>query len=715
MDSYRLVINNYDLSTSNIEESTSCTGFTVVKAPKGPCHPVLIPKGGDAKIRDIFGVANGDYPELYEVTEFNKNYDIYVSAPYAEASVPAALITTKGIFLSSNNLEYNTAVEDYVDGRTSELSSTWKGVQGDNTPGILASVFKSKTYWDTGADVENGAISLITFEGESYKKALEIPTGLTMSELKDNKFKTLRLSNLPNLGHVDIELKVSDTAPTLKIGTTGVGYFAKTEDKYTVDSTAAAGNSKISLILHGDTATSNAISFSDDYIDSYFADNQLSSNLNKLKAYWVIDDSAIEVRGYIFPKYPSTRTLHLSFENFNDNKGYSSSDLASRNILKISAYEDEAFHNASHPVSVTGSLDTTATDANGKYIGFTAANDTLADQNLICVYSEGGKGYLASDPLFPAGYNHPSIILEGGMKSVESTEEDIYTKGWTEAQDEEYSNVDIFFDSQRHSEENSRINDTFLSLYNFHPLAGYIFNKTLAPSDVKKEKSLEVLSYGENYWNVCNEANIELSNHATILSPMTGAKSAMQCRIIESRWGGVAPMYLNSGTPSVGGQLSLTGLKNLRYKYNKDQQKILDDKNYNPIVLDHGYGIMSTSQKTCKSGAVTDWSYIGHVCSFLNFQKEVRTNVMIPQLGKANNPYYRTLRKEQVLQLLSKRLSGNNRIWAEASVDTSTADGVNDIAAQKARKFIILVKVKVDTYSEYVTLNFTNVDQSMTV
>ena len=121
---------------------------------------------------------------------------------------------------------------------------------------------------------------------------------------------------------------------------------------------------------------------------------------------------------------------------------------------------------------------------------------------------------------------------------------------------------------------------------------------------------------------------------------------------------------------------------------------------------------MSVGQKTCKTGSITDWNYIGHVCSFFDFLKEVRANVMIPQIGKPNNPYYRELRRDQVWNILRDRLTGSNRIWAEALVDTSTADGVNDIYAQRARKFVIVCKVRVDTFSEIVELNFYNEDQA---
>lgn len=726
MDSYRLVINNYDLSTSNIENATSCVGYTVIKAPKGPIKPVRIPQGGDAKIQDIFGVASRDYPEIYEATEFNRFYDLYISAPYNGASVPVAFVTTKGIFTSASNMKYDDGVEEYVSGliNSTEFSPEF---EGDNKA-CLASVSLPKSYWNMGENRTGSDVSVVKLEDQNL--ALLINTGLTLNQLEDtNKFSALRLSNLPKYSIVDLDR----SGYTIQESNNTVGYFAYyNESKYIkIDDSnkSEAKEETIFIVINGNKSSD----LNSNYISDYFSNNQIST-INDVKAFWKISIGEgstsylkeSDIKGYIFPKYPSSRPLHISFEAFNKNKGYKSDIPSSRNILKMSVYEEGAFHNAAQPVSVVGSLDSAATDANGKYIGFTSANEDIDGQNLIFVHSKDGKGFTNNDPLLPGtsegeDIQYPSIVLEGGVRNTESAEDnmDIHDRGWNEAQNEDYSIVNIFFDSQRHDSEKSSPSNIFLGLSEYHPLAGFMFNKTVAPIEVldssKNVRLNTPLSYGANYWNSTNEANIELPNHDVILSPLQGIKAAMQCRIIENRWGGIAPMYLNSGTPAMGGQISPTGLKNLRYRYTKDQQKILDDMNYNPIISDHSYGVMSVGQKTCKEGAITDWSYIGHVCAFLDFQREVRENVMIPQLGKANNPYYRTLRREQVLQLLSKRLSGNNRIWAEASVDTSTADGVNDIQAQKARKFIINVKVKVDVFSEFVTLNFINVDQSMAV
>ena len=239
--------------------------------------------------------------------------------------------------------------------------------------------------------------------------------------------------------------------------------------------------------------------------------------------------------------------------------------------------------------------------------------------------------------------------------------------------------------------------------------SGFIFNET---PDSVNEVTIP-LNYGRMYWNICNLAVIDVSKSVRIFSPLTGARALMQAMIIDNRWGGVAPMWENSN--GLGGQLTNVSPYRMKYKYTKEQLTTLDSYNYNPVIMDRQYGVMVVGQRTSRSGAISDWSYIGHACAFSTFIKEVRNSVMLSQIGKANNPYYRTLRKEQVEQILAPRLEGNNRIWAEGIVDTSTADGVNDIYARKSATFRINIRVKVDIYSEYVELNFYNEDQSTSV
>jgi hypothetical protein len=713
MDSYRLIINNYDLSTSDIEQTTDYTGFTVIKAPKGPCTPVRISASNTSKIQDIFGVASSDYPDLYEVTSFNAGYDVYVSAPYSSATVPAAVVTAEGVFPLATPIAYNDAVENLINGSADDSDSESGLSVGDEN-----SILKDTRYPEENLGIGNDA------EVDSYpsykNNCLVVTTGLTMEQLitkSDGSTYsfingTFTIKNIPSGGisEASADLKVSGNLLSLIVNNKEVGYLIKKTEKENpskssrLDITDVEDHSSTVCLVFEGTSEADRLDLTSSIIQA-LAEESIRENI---KTYWASPITDDNVKGIIIPKYPSARPLHISFSSFNRNRNYSSLDPSSRNILKMTVYEEGAFHNESHPVTITGSLNSSAQDANGAYIGFTTNNSSYSDQDLIYVYSMDNKGFTANDKgTFRSITKYPAITLEGGTR-ISGDGASLYEKGWEKAQDEEYSSVDIFFDSQRHTSQPSE-SGSFFTLYNYHPLAGYIFNYT--PSNINSIS--EPLAYGANYWNICNEAIINLSNSDKIISPMTGVRSLMQCKIIENRWGGVAPMYLNSGTPAVGGQLSLSGLYRLRYKYRKDEQEHLDEMNFNPVIQDHSYGVMVVGQKTCKAGEITDWSYIGHVSAFLNFQREVREQVMIPQLGKPNNPYYRTLRKEQVTQLLSKRLEGNNRIWAEASVDTSEAAGCNDIQAQRARKFLINVRVKVDIFSEYVELNFTNVDQSM--
>ena len=179
---------------------------------------------------------------------------------------------------------------------------------------------------------------------------------------------------------------------------------------------------------------------------------------------------------------------------------------------------------------------------------------------------------------------------------------------------------------------------------------------------------------------------------------------------IAKRNGVVSSMCLKEN--DLGGQCAVSFRKALN-SWDKNEVDILTDNNYNPIIKDPTYGLMLVGQKTCQSGALSDWSYIGHVSSFIALEKTLIDSVLIPQIGKPNNDYYRDLRKTQVESYLSPRISGARAIWADAIVDTSTREGVNDAEALAAKQFKIVVKVQPNIYSEYVTLTLASYPQGV--
>ena len=697
MDTSRIVINTIDNSTSYVEQSTGVVGFTVVKAPKGSITPRKILAGGASKIKDIFGEATEEYPELFEVETFNKEYDIYVSAPYSSAKVPVAYLTDKGVFIKKDTVDYTEKLEKYI-------------LEGD-----------------TSDDIEN--ISTFDEDPTVYKKCdIEYKTiGDTTGILIDTKITGDNIDSNGNT--ITIKGLLKSLNSNFKLTKTGCSVVDASGENVSNSTVSVSiykkdGEDSFKKVTENpSTIKENIYLLVTDSNNIIKATYSVDSSFKELSSYMETTLNKDDIYATILPKYPSERKLHISFVPFNDLKGYSYKVLSQRNILKINAYEENAFHNVYSPVYIEGTLDKKSTSSVSP---FTNTNESLTNQELVAVIpiKPFTKESLSIEP------KYDSIVLEDGERKFEVEESTkgagdaitsvkLHDIGWETVKKEDLDDVDIFFDSEYHQDYNELKNSVFFKLGVTSPqnkysvqnnrFSGHIFNYTPSNPNTITEK----LSFGRNYWNICNLAVIDLSNGGRILSPMTGARALMQCRIIEGAYGGVAPMWENS--KGMGGQLNMISPYRVKYKYTKEQLDNLDLYNYNPVIYDRQYGLMCVGQKTCKDEEITDWSYIGHACAFMVFIKQIRKYVMLPQIGKKNNPYYRTLRKEQVQQYLRDRISGTDRIWSEGIVDTSTADGVNDINAQRARKFVIKVSVKVDTFSEYVELNFYNEDQSTTI
>lgn len=191
-----------------------------------------------------------------------------------------------------------------------------------------------------------------------------------------------------------------------------------------------------------------------------------------------------------------------------------------------------------------------------------------------------------------------------------------------------------------------------------------------------------------------------------------GSVAAMLLRIMENYYGGIAPMWLNEG--DVGGQLDdlfqRTPLKP-RWDFSDNDTKIFDEKGINPIMMDKDDGVMIVSQRTTEQNA-GDWSYLGHSMSFDICKREIRDNVMKPQIGKRISPHWIAKRQQQVDSILAKRTGGDDPIWSYAASDIA---GANNDYTRAQRVFNIPVEVRVFPFSEKVKLTFTNLSQITTV
>ena len=721
MDSYRLQINNYDESSVTATElSTGTVGYTVVKSPKGPANgrPVLVTSV--SQLYNTFGEPSSDYPELYEAATFIANgHRLYVCSAGGRKKtgtedIPTAkanyiIVAAEGNFLSNDQLEYDSKVLNFIDeGDSTAECSTLSTKTAENVKvrtGDHGYALKGELK-DTLAEVVYFKLDKVT-SSDIVNETLTPPLPRT----------SYHLSGLPaDFTNTDITLTVNEGEVKGNAGTVlgGIGYVlseggsSQIVDSITKEDVTSSSYYQV-LYLAGapDGATAELFTTG---VEDLCKNN---SDLRNLSLEDVISIQASHIKALILTKDASAETLKVSFTMKETTAANPERDVDVRNTLQITVND----------VTIRGVLGGGSASS-----CFNAETNSSYKQDYIAVYEKNGNGAFTTADLTKTEVSDireedvaTSIVVPAGIRATATDE--LLSTAWSYAAESEFDDVAVFFDSERHGTTPNGggfdMRGGFSELKATRPLCNFIYNYTVAKTGGRLEDA-NTCAIGSNFYTISNLKKVTYtqsngSKATSFYSPMTGAYASMIATIIDNAYGGIAPMFLNSN--GMGGQLSFpvgTVSARMAYNYSSDDQKALEKKNYNPVIYDNTYGTMVVAQRTNASGVLTDWSYIGHVCSFLTLQREIRTNVMIPQLGKANNDYYRSLRAEQVSQLLRYRLEGSNAIWNAATVDTSTNTGVNDTQAQKAKKFIINVRVKPEPYSEYVVLNFTNYNDSST-
>ena len=487
-------------------------------------------------------------------------------------------------------------------------------------------------------------------------------------------------------GSQAVTLKAEDTL-TIRTGTEErtVVIKASTEGDLEAYSHVEKSTSKTPGLEKVGTVAAGTITFnsSKSLPGDFFHEGSVEANLakSKFKFYQAGEnlEESTKVYAVIYQKYASNRTTEISCEKqtVGDNKAFtftvSEAITPTRTVSK----------------TYTVSLDVSAKDGFGSPLGY---DSVLADSYFVGMY-------VLDDDIAGAEFEKGECSLIGTRVSSSNLDD-----GWTFPEKPEYGDVDLFFNSEADPSASS----SFFTLADrtSYPVQGFLFS--LTPS---KLEGISPLNFGARYWNVCGKfTRVSPYTKEKYVSGLVGSRALMQAKIIENSYGGVAPMFLNEN--GLGGQLNVSVRKALN-SWDKNEVDILTDNNYNPIIKDPTYGLMLVGQKTCQKGVLSDWSYIGHVSSFIALEKTLIDSVLIPQIGKPNNDYYRDLRKTQVESYLSPRISGARAIWADAIVDTSTREGVNDAEALAAKQFKIVVKVQPNIYSEYVTLTLASYPQGV--
>lgn len=507
--------------------------------------------------------------------------------------------------------------------------------------------------------------------GQLVSEAKIEPSGKTAAITKNSQAVNLKAEDT-----LTIRTGTEERTVLIKADTDGsLGAYSHVEKSERRET----GLTKVGTVTAGTIAFNSVSSLPGDF----FHEDSIEANLAKstFKFYQAGEgfEESTKVYAVIYQRYASNRTTKISYKPQIIQKDKAFTFTVSETISPTRTISKK----------YTLSLDVAAKDGFGASLGY---DSVLANDSFIGLY-------LLNDDIEGASFGEGSCSLEGTRVSSATLED-----GWLFPEKPEYGDVDLFFNSEVDPDPSS----SFFTLADRtpYPVQGFLFSMT--PSSLE---SLSPLSYGSRYWNICGKfTRVSTYTKEKYVSGLVGNRALMQARIIEGGYGGIAPMFLNEN--GMGGQLSVSVRKALN-SWDKNEVDILTDNNYNPIIKDPTYGLLVVGQKTCQAGALSDWSYIGHVCSFIALEKALIDPVLIPQIGKPNNDYYRDLRKTQVEAYLSPRISGSRAIWADAVVDTSTREGINDEAALAAKEFRIVIKVQPNIYSEYVTLTLASYPQGI--
>lgn len=283
----------------------------------------------------------------------------------------------------------------------------------------------------------------------------------------------------------------------------------------------------------------------------------------------------------------------------------------------------------------------------------------------------------------------------------------IVRAGWQEAFDSQYDDVYVFMDPTGQE----FVHTQHASLVNTHKLAIAISPKLITKAEFTNPSKITVTGRSRQCAQFAGEFQYydSYTGKSFWMMPI-GDVGLMCCRIFENKMGGWAPAWYNYN--DMGGQLPRSVLK-ARWNFSDSATQIMDTKGINPIVYNADDGLMITSSKTTQDpNNLTDWSYLEHVMAFILFKREVRDNVMRPQIKKPIDDYWMEVRQTQTEAILNRRLQGSNKIWSAGVVDIAS---VNTATTKAARTFVIQVRVKVTPFSEYVKLIFINEAQTTTL
>ena len=358
-------------------------------------------------------------------------------------------------------------------------------------------------------------------------------------------------------------------------------------------------------------------------------------------------------------------------------------------VVYAEAYVKRTFDNDldEHGIYTGTRIAETSSDAVSLVVSGQRYVDYVVEQNIKAGYTGGN----CTDTKETIQKKFARIIKEGLIEAAKPKYEDCYLFM-------EFTGLET-------------VKPYFSAIRGTHLMASIVSPKNINQSVFNNMKTIKVTNRLRGSLTYCQEVQYKDKNlRKKYYACPIGAVSVMLMHNIEGYYGCKAPMWINEG--DIGGQIEDYMLRShiqVRWDFEDSDTKIMDQKGVNPIIEDKEDGVMIISQKTTELNA-GDWSYIAHQMGFDLCTREIRDNVMKPQIGKDINEHYINLRQQQVNKILSRRTAAG--YWRTVECDVASA---NTDYTRAQRMFVIPVAVRVNPTSEFVKLSFTNLGQSTIV
>ena len=294
--------------------------------------------------------------------------------------------------------------------------------------------------------------------------------------------------------------------------------------------------------------------------------------------------------------------------------------------------------------------------------------------------------------------------FSGGERGITETTD--LARGWDFFKESKYK-ANVFFDTTA----DSTIPGIFLTLRQSYQKRSYYIFPCPNVSYENAITTMQPLMTDEKglacYWGYGKIINQYTGK--TIASSLMGRR-ALRLADMWDVFNGLAPAYYNENG-KYGGQLG-SGILEMFYEVNEDQEQLLEDARINPTVNHPVFGFTITRERTTQS-MQSDYASIGHTRLADYLIDNIINKVLPYQLFKLNDTDHRARVKSQIETIISPVTANPFNLLSEFVVKCDEENNNAEVLARE--EFVVSVAIKFTPFGKWVKLFFTNTAQGVSV